>query len=207
MLIVYGKKEVSKKIGSGTFFCPNCDSDQPYWQKTLQQKGHLYWISLLPVGKKLEYVECRSCEEVYQPEVLSFDRDSAGGNFQSDFDLILKQLMVLMMMADDVVDEAEIETLLLVYRELTDHELSRDDVLADVSEAKASGHSISDYLPALANVLTDEAKAVVIHAVFLIAAADGNIDDSEMATLAGIADALEMSEEQLNEALDSLQEE
>ena len=207
MLIVYGKKEVSKKIGSGTFFCPNCDSDQPYWQKTLQQKGHLYWISLLPVGKKLEYIECRNCEEVYQPEVLSFDRDSAGGTFQSDFDLILRRLMVLMMMADDVVGEEEIETLLLVYREITDQELSRDEVLADVSEAKASGHSITDYLPALANVLTDEAKALVIHAVFLIAAADGNIDDAEMATLAGIADALEMSEEQLNEALDSLQDE
>ena len=53
MLIVYGKKEVSKKIGSGTFFCPNCDSDQPYWQKTLQQKGNLYLIILLPVVKKL----------------------------------------------------------------------------------------------------------------------------------------------------------
>jgi uncharacterized tellurite resistance protein B-like protein len=201
MFIVYGTKETNKTIGSGEFNCPNCTSEQPYWQKTVQEKGHLYWVSLLPLGKKLEYVQCRTCEEIYQPDILDFDPDDADDSYRSHFDLILLHLMVLMMIADDEVGEVEIDTLLSVFTAITGKILTRDEVLADASEAKTLEHSMKDYLPALAEVLTLDAKALLIQAVNLIAEADGELHDSESATLLKIAAGLEMSEADLSLAL------
>lgn len=206
VLIIYGRKEITKTIGSGTFNCPSCRSEQPYWQKTVQEKGHLYWIGVLPIGKKLEYVECRTCGEIFQPEVLSFTPKNADDHFRSDFELVLRRLMVLMILADGNAGETEIEMLIGKFEHISGQRLTRDEVIAEISAVNIEGNSLMEYAGALAHVLTDEAKELVIKAVFSIAAADETIHHSEMDAVVKIAEGLEMSEAHLNGVMASLLE-
>ncbi len=199
-----GTKEVRRIVGSGTFFCRVCGSDQPYWQKIKWRKFYFYYMGLISYGKKVEFVECRNCTWDFNPEVLALDWDNPDNSFRSDSFLILRT-MVLMLLADDVAGEDEIEAVMEIFREVTGHTLSREAVLADIADARASGKSLNDYLPALAAVLTEERKLLLIEVLFLVALADWELHDSELETLNTVAEGLNISPDDMALHLEILQ--
>lgn len=207
VFILYGKKDVVKTIGSGEFSCPNCTSDQPYWHKSLQEKGHLYFISVLKIGDQMEFVECRTCEEVYQPDVLDFKPGVEGAHYASDFELLVRRLMVLMMLADGTADDSEIAMLIDIYDDVFGHRPDPDEIRAEAEDVAAMGASVADYAAILAEILTDDAKALIIEVVFMIAAADDSIDQSELDVVGEIAAHLNMTHAQVGDVLDALEQE
>lgn len=61
IFIIFGTTSRASTIDSGRFFCPQCQSKQPYELKEVTRYGHLYFIPLLPLYKASEYVECEKC--------------------------------------------------------------------------------------------------------------------------------------------------
>lgn len=75
-MIIWGSKGIRKRIGSGTFFCPQCRRDSGYTQMRLSRYFTLYFIPLFPTKTLGEAVQCDSCSGSFNMGVLSLSREA-----------------------------------------------------------------------------------------------------------------------------------
>lgn len=69
-MIIFGSRPRLKTIGSGTFYCPRCQTTRQYELKQGKNYFTLYFIPLIPIGDLGEFVECQTCHMTFQSEVL-----------------------------------------------------------------------------------------------------------------------------------------
>ena len=68
--IIFGTRGIRSTVKEGRFYCPQCDGEVPYKHKKVTQFFTLYFIPLIPLGNKGEYVECQSCKNTYIERIL-----------------------------------------------------------------------------------------------------------------------------------------
>ena len=68
--IIFGIKDFEKKTGSGTFPCPYCKTDAPYRKYKIWRFLALYFIPIIPLGSRGEFVCCSQCGVKYPADVL-----------------------------------------------------------------------------------------------------------------------------------------
>ena len=194
--LIFGTRASKSNVGSGMFFCPNEQSDQPYRQVAVKKKGHLFFVPLLPLGDLGEYVECESCGGTYRPEVLSLPTHK---QLQTSFAEAVTRLVVGVVIADGYVAEAERNVALgVLNRYLDSPGLSRAQLEEMISDAEAGSPGdrswdLSILLPELSTALSIEGRELLIRIALLLAAADGRIDESEMKVIADAAHHLGLS--------------
>jgi len=71
-MIIWGTKGREKEIGTGTFYCPRCDTQKPYTRKKVSKYFTLFFIPLFEIKELGEYLQCSECNTTYKPEVLNF---------------------------------------------------------------------------------------------------------------------------------------
>jgi len=192
-----GKTEV---IASGQFYCPSCDSQQAFEHKRVRR----YFAVVIPIMKLEElgqYVECQTCRRTWNPEVLNYDPDATAQEYAAEFELAMRRVMVLMMMADGEIHRNEIKTIQRLYKQIAQVELSRDQVWDEVAAARSDGHSIGEYLPAIVGRLNTDGRNLVLQAAILVAMADGSLGAEEESLLEDVARSLEMSADRVREVI------
>jgi hypothetical protein len=70
-MIIWGTRGREKEIGTGTFYCPRCDTQKPYTKKKVSKYFTLFFIPLFEINKLGEYLQCSECNTTYKPEVLN----------------------------------------------------------------------------------------------------------------------------------------
>lgn len=70
-MIIYGSRTREVAVGGGGFFCPRCNSNQPYTLMEAKRYFTLYFIPLFPMYSQGRHVECRSCGGTWATSVLS----------------------------------------------------------------------------------------------------------------------------------------
>jgi hypothetical protein len=70
-MIIYGTRGRESLIGSGQFFCPQCQSQQSFGHKRISRYFALYFIPLFPISTVGEYIECGTCRGEFSMEVLN----------------------------------------------------------------------------------------------------------------------------------------
>ena len=203
-MIIFGTRGITYSKGVGEFHCPACTDKQPYQHKRVRRFFTLYFIPLIPLDVHGEYVECQKCRGTYDVKVLDFDPEGAAAEFEAEFHRALKRIMVLMMLADGVVDEEEVRTIRDVYQQVTGSELAEPQVHQEIQEAQSDGRGIEDFLGGLAGNLNDASKELVLKGAFLVAAADGEFQQEEQVLLASIGTSLEMTQSHVNGVLHSM---
>lgn len=68
--IIFGTRGIRSTVKEGQFYCPQCDGEVPYKHKKVTQFFTLYFVPLIPLGNKGEYVECQSCKNTYIERIL-----------------------------------------------------------------------------------------------------------------------------------------
>ena len=196
MFLIFGARASKSTVGSGMFFCPNEQSDQPYRQVGVKRMGHLFFIPLLPLGDLGEYVECESCGGTYRPEVLSLPSRT---QLQTSFAEAVTRLVVEVIIADGYVVAAERNIALGVVNQYLDSPgLSRAQLEEMISDAEAGSSGdrswdLSILLPELSTALSIEGRELLIRIALRLAAADGRIDESETRVIASAAHHLGLS--------------
>jgi uncharacterized tellurite resistance protein B-like protein len=192
-MIIFGTRGVTTTPERGSFHCPECEGQQ-FRRRRVRRFFTLYFIPVIPLDKLGEYIECESCRSTYKDSVLDY-KPGAGAdiNVEAEFLIGIKRTMALMVIADGQVDDDEIEVMRKVFAKVAGREVSEDDIRAEVLEARADGLEVGAYLKDMAPFLNGDGKEMIIKAAFMVAAADGHFDDSEMALLASAAKALDMS--------------
>lgn len=192
-MIIFGTRSVTYNKGKGSFHCPGCGDTRAYAHKRVRRFFTLYFIPLIPLDLLGEYVECSGCDNTYKPSVLEFDPAAEKAAFESEFQVAVRRVMIRMMLADGAMDAAEVDTVRTVFEQLAGRPLSADEVLGEATTLQAQPESIRDMVGKLVGSLNGHGKESVVRAVYLVAAADGDFADEEMALIQEIGEALEMT--------------
>jgi tellurite resistance protein len=190
-LIIFGTRGVTLSGESGQFNCPDCGGSRAYAHKKVRRFFTLYFIPLIPLDLLGEYIECQTCQSTYKQSVLQHQPGRSDAE-EAEFHRAIRRIMVLMMMADGVVEEAERETVMRVYGKIAGTPLTPAELDVELLAAKTDGIGIEATCMRLAGTLNGSGKSMVIKAAFLVAAADGTFQDEERAMLAKIATSMQM---------------
>ncbi len=207
LIIIFGSKGVTMTKQRGQFHCPRCVEKKPYAHRRVRRFFSLYFIPVIPLNLLGEYIECGRCKATYEMEVLDYDPEAVDAEIEAQFERAVKRTMVMMMVADGVVDAEEIKTIREVYGSVAGRELSEQAIHDEIKKAERSDKSLTDQLGELAGNLNSEGKELVIRAAFFVALADGEFHDEERALLTDIGAALQMTPAHVRGTIDSMLEE
>lgn len=205
-MIIFGTRSVKFTKEQGQFHCPQCETQRDYKHKSARRFFTLYFIPLIPLDKLGEYVECRSCKGTFIPKVLEYQQSASADNFLSEYEKALKHSLVLMMLADGEIDDREMEVVLKVFNKFSHHDVTMPELEAYVSDVQRNPQHVATYLKGVAPRLNGHGKEMVIKCALSVAAADNHIDDSEIALLQEMAQAMEMTPSHLKGIMSEMME-
>jgi len=187
--------------GKGRFYCPACWGEQPYHKRRVVQFIAIAGVPILPFDIMGHYIECQTCETTYDDRVLSFEPVEGKDRFEYQYELAVKRVLVLIMLADGVIDPTEVNTICDIYERVIGRPLTPAEVQAEVDDANAQGYTVEAYVRGLLGQLNERGKDTVIRAAFMVAAADGVFQDAERALLARLGKALQMAPKYLEQVM------
>jgi len=175
---------------TGSFKCPKCEKKSYYRLVRVMRAVKVGSWSLLPYRRADEYVECRTCFSTYRPDVLL--PESKWWGVKPVHLWASRRVMVLMMLADGVMEESEIRTIRKVYNEIGGGQLPASAIRTEAEHAKADARDVRAFLHAMAPRLNERGKLAVIHSAYQVAAADGQFQQEEQALMRELVDVLDM---------------
>ena len=196
-MIIWGWRGVNITGNRGTFFCPSCQAERPYAQKTVRRFFTLYFIPIIPLDKVGELVECSQCRKQYRPEVLSHDPRRAAKALSDAFAVAVKKACIQMALADGRATDEEVKAVRQAMADSRGVEATPAEVQADIDAEQRSPQSIEAYIGPVAGELNDNGKEILIRSVIEVAIADagpdGQVEPQEWEFLQKLAAALKMS--------------
>lgn len=192
-MIIWGTRGITSTKASGRFYCPQCGAGSPYHRKQVRRHFTLYFIPIIPLDERSEYVECATCQGTYHLGVLKFDPESEERALRAAFHEVTLVILIKMMHADGELASEEIELASEVYAKLTRRPPDPDLVRRRANALQADTQSVRQYLAAVRGRLNDHGKEQVLRAAVAVAAADGSVAATESRLLLEIGEALEMT--------------
>ena len=100
-MIIFGTRGVKTTKATGNFNCPQCEQKRDYRHRKVTQFFTLYFIPLIPLGSKGEYVECDHCKGTFIPRVLDNKPSQDKQAFMAMYEQAIRHVMVKIMLADE----------------------------------------------------------------------------------------------------------
>ncbi|MFC7047785.1 TerB family tellurite resistance protein [Emcibacter nanhaiensis] len=111
----------------------------------------------------------------------------------------IKQVMILMMLADGEADLEEVSAIQNIYKQLTEMDYETAQLNLDIKQIQEEGITLKSLLKEMNESLSDDGKRVTFEAAFLIAAADSLLHPGEREMLKSIESALHIPDEIVRE--------
>ena len=205
-MIIFGTRGVNSTMESGVFNCPQCESEQDYDFKKVTRFFTLYFIPLIPMGKIGEFVECQNCKSTFVPNVLDYEEDKGESQFMSEYEKALKHSLILMMLADGLIDDREKEVVLDIINRNSHNDMTMGQLNLYIEDVEEAPEKVDTYLQRVAPMLNGHGKEDLIRSALAVAAADGVVDDSEIQVLKEMAAALDMTPTHLKGILSEIKD-
>ena len=205
-MIIFGTKGRSIKMDSGEFHCPNCNTPRTYNKKYVQDWFTLYFIPTFPVGsKKNEHIECEECSSIYHLDVIDHKPGLNDEEMASEYEKALRNVLCLMIIADNKVEDEEVKTVSDIFNKLTNNKkLSKAKIDKTIIKLKKDDLTVDEYLKDIRPYLNPEHRELIIKAMYYVAGSDGHLDDRESELLMYTAKVLEMTPAHIKGVLSEL---
>jgi len=204
-MIIFGTRGVKSTIQSGEFICPQCNQSKPFRHRKVTKFFTLYFIPIIPLGKRGEYVECRECKGTFVPRVLE-SKSSGIEDKKALYETAIMHTMVLIMLADGKIDENEKKQVHKVINKYSRDKINFSQLDGYIKNVQAEKENASTYLKKICASLNEHGKEIIIKAALSVASADGDIDKSELKIISQMAQSMEMSSSHLKGILSGLDE-
>lgn len=189
---ILGSKSLRENHKLGEFYCPSCNTNQNYiWQKT-RSWFTLFSIPLFPLDYTGEYIECQMCLSTYGIDVLQYG-EMSGNNQEvlSVYQKGVRDIMILIMLADGILDPNEASAIRHIYSHLVRQEYKVESFNQDVERIQSQNpdlmkyaqKSIEEHIKKIRSMLNDDGKKLVYNAAISVALSDGNIAPEEQILL------------------------
>lgn len=193
-MILIGTMNWTSTREKGEFSCPVCQSKQAYRRKAVRPFLTLYFIPVLPIGSPQEFVLCGKCKQSFETSVLAHSLNhrasvNQGLSGQSteviaeSFERVLLRCIALIMVDDGNVTENEIRLARRLFENMTESNLTREQLGRACAEVQALQLSTTSYLSVCGPRLDQNQKMLIIQAMFGVAGADGVITPTRLASL------------------------
>lgn len=192
-MIIFGTTGIKSTIKEGNFLCPQCATEKKYKHKKVNKFFTLYFIPLIPLGSAGDYVECQTCKGTFVSRVLDYKPNQGRNEFQSEYEKAMRHTMVLIMLADGEIDDNEMDTVHLIINKFGHNDMTRPELEAYVASVQRNPEPVDTYLRKVTPYLNEHGKETILKCALAVAAADGNIDKSELEVVNSMAKAMEMS--------------
>lgn len=128
LLLICESRSVTRFETTGEFFCPGFRATREYRSKRVSRYFHLYFLPLIPIFAGGEYVEYDNCKLRFDPAVLDLDPMAAQASHDARLDTAV--LLVHLMIAEGVAEQAEVDVIRRVFESvaalpLEDRELAQ----------------------------------------------------------------------------------
>lgn len=232
-IIIFGTRGVRSTVKEGSFVCPQCVSNQHYKHKKVTQFFTLYFIPLIPLGNRGEYVECLRCRNTYITRILDLQpkiditnhqskpqataqphgqvglieavaQDSSQPVFEPEKNKAIKKMLIMMILADGKVEDSELYVFHRVYKECTGQTVA--DLYKEIDEVRTENKQPHQYLKEIVGFLNQEGKEDILKACMKIAAADGDVDPSEIRMVENFGKALELKPGEVANIIESVRQ-
>lgn len=198
---IFGKKWVGLSYSKGSFYCPECRTQRDYSLKNHKRFVVLLNLPVIPLRSHGKHIECRKCKQTFWESVLECSPEITKRELHPS---ILK-LMVLIMLADGRIEKEEMETIVKVYKEVTDKEITNEDINEIIKSSESEEISVEDYLKRIKPYLNEHSKELIVKCSFLVSKSDGEIMEEEKILLYEICHALSLTVQHCNSILTDLQ--
>lgn len=192
-MIIFGTRGITTTPEKGDFYCPSCNSKQPYGLKRVRRFFTLYFIPIIPLDKMGEYVECGSCKDTYKLEVLDFNPAADTLDIEAEYHSAIKKVMIHMLLSDGKIDDSEVEMARTIYAKIAGKEIDQASLREEIGIVEKNREDLSVYLSRLQGCLNDEGKEMVLKAALFVALADKEFQQEEQDLLAQIGADLGMT--------------
>lgn len=203
-MILIGEMNITYTKGVGEFYCPRCENEHPCQHKRVRRFLTIYFIPLVPLDLVSEHVRCLSCREDLPLQSMQLGKEDYERERVREFAGDVKRVMVLTMLADDVIEEEEVEVIQQFYRRLGEEELTEEQILHEAEQARRAGTSAALYARAIAGRRTDDEKAWIIRGAFAVATANGDLSEERLQELMELPKALQVEEARFRDIIDGL---
>ncbi|MCB0667392.1 MAG: TerB family tellurite resistance protein [Saprospiraceae bacterium] len=205
-MIIFGTRGVKSTLAQGNFVCPQCATSEAYKHKKVTKFFTLYFIPVIPLGRMGEYVECQRCRGTFVTRVLEYDPDSARNEFQSIYEKAMRHTMAMIVLADGEIDDNELKVVLEIINKFGHKDMTMGELVAYIFEVQRNPENIDTYLRKVTPSLNEHGKEMIIKCAIAVAAADGQVDQSEILSIKEMATAMEMSAMHLKGILSEMTE-
>ncbi|KRC63654.1 hypothetical protein ASE12_02060 [Aeromicrobium sp. Root236] len=201
VLLIWGFKVLYKSLSSGVFYCPHDGGDREYTLKQGRKWFTFFFIPLIPLKVLGEFVECNTCKSGYDPKVLS--QPTAAGMADKLANAV-RAAAVAIINADGQVSEQEKNVALEIMAKYSDTPYAAQHLDADLQQLTAA--DLDGALADVADMLSEQGKESLLDACVAIAAADGAINDGELALIERAGRGLGMTPAHLRGTIDQARE-
>jgi len=200
-MLIIGEMNLTLKKGTGHFYCPHCSDQRPYVHRRVKRFLTLYFIPVLPIATVGEHVRCEKCRLQYQTSAIGKTKEMYEQLQRVEFANDVRRVMVLTMLADGQVHEAELDVIVNVYRQLCGEVMTREQLSNDVEQARRSRSDAIQYAQAIRSRRNLDEREGILRGAFLVASATGTMSPQRLDQIKGLPAALYISEERFREII------
>lgn len=203
-MIIYGTTNLTLSGGRGQFYCPRCGYSADYREKNVRRFFTLYFIPLIPLKVVESFLECGGCKGRFAADALHLTKDDYERKSRDAFAQTVLRAMVLIMIADGTVDDAELDEVERLFAaNSADLHLGRNELVKQVTLASQAGLDATAYVKRIADHLSETQKNEIIRCCFLVSTAAGELREQQLKQLYEFPEALGIQESRFRDIIES----
>ncbi len=201
-MILIGTMNLTRTRDRGNFYCPSCGTTETYRLRARRPFLTLYFIPTVPIGGPETFVQCDQCRECWDETVLQMDRESHETARQEQFLDETIRAAVLIVMADGVMSEEEIDALQRIASGLLDRPLDREVLGHLCSVAVQNGIEAKNYVLTVSQRWNQDQRTLALQAMFLAATAEGDLGQAQITLLGELREILDLTDQEYEQAIE-----
>ncbi len=193
--MIIGTTDITLTKETGTFHCPNCDELTPYRHRNVVIFLTFYFIPLIPIKSRSQYVECSQCRQTSEPEMLELSVEQIRASSRKISAEVIRRVLVVIVAVDHQVTDDELAVVQRFASENGLTDVSREQILREAAAVQETDVDWINYIHRITQPLHDDAKDQLIFYAFLAATADGALSETRQMLLKNMPGAIGVTEE------------
>jgi hypothetical protein len=200
-MIHIGTMDWASTVSTGNFYCPQCQAEVEYRERVSRPFLTLYFIPAIPIGGLSQYVQCRKCKSKFEVDVVRLSAPPPRREPQP-YPVGLLQVMAALIMEDRKIDDQEIRSAKIAFRNICRMELAERELMDACQQFVALGVPSTKLIMDYAEDWSEEQKIGVVQSLFFVASTHGRLSARRSNTLLACAAIFELPQERYEQAIE-----
>jgi hypothetical protein len=200
-MLIIGTMELHFTKATGTFACPHCEQERTYRRRSRRNFLTLYFVPLIPLESRGQFVECSTCRNAFSLEALEITVEQVQAQKRLRADEMIRRVLVVIVAADDDVSDSELDVVCRFAAQAGLPATTREHILHEATALRAADMDPIPYLRGAAVHLNAEDKERLVYHAFLASTAGGQLSAARQELLSQIPDAIGIPELRFREII------